>query len=253
MIASERSNYIISRLKERETISLRDISRELGISEATARRDFEKLEQQGMLVRVHSGATRVGNFERPAAEPSMVTPTMKPEVNVAAKHLVAQRAAAFVQEGDCIFLDGGTSLAPMITCLAGKRIRIVTHNILIAQNFGDALADLFLVGGYYRSYHATTVGHHAEKMISQFHFDHAFFGCSGVDLKQHMAYNNDIDTIPVKEAAMKYSARNYLLIDDSKLDTTAYCRFSSLSAFDHVICNRREGDATEYPSNFLLV
>lgn len=251
MIAEERANYILKRLQERETLSLKDIARELSVSEATVRRDFQKLEKLGRLVRVHSGALRAEGEQSHQQEQVPAIPR-KPEINVAAKRAVAQRAAAFVEDGDCIFLDGGTSIAPMAACLGGKKIKIVTHNLLIPQYLTDAQADIFIVGGYYRPYHATTVGHYAEKMLSQFHFDHAFFGCSGIDLRQQMAYNNDIDTIPVKEAAMQYSAHNYLLIDASKFDTTAYCRFSKLSAFDHIICNRKEG-LQEYPGNFIVI
>ena len=58
MIAEERANYILKRLQERETLSLKDIARELSVSEATVRRDFQKLEKLGRLVRVHSGALR---------------------------------------------------------------------------------------------------------------------------------------------------------------------------------------------------
>ena len=58
MIAEERANYILKRLQERETLSLKDIARELSVSEATVRRDFQKLETLGRLVRVHSGALR---------------------------------------------------------------------------------------------------------------------------------------------------------------------------------------------------
>ena len=250
MIAEERASYILKRLQERETLSLKDIARELSVSEATVRRDFQKLENwDGWFEYI---AAPYGQKEAVPSACANASIPRKPEINVAAKQAVAQRAAAFVNDGDCIFLDGGTSLAPMAACLGGKKIKIVTHNLLIPQYLTDTQADVFIVGGYYRPYHATTVGHYAEKMIAQFHFDHAFFGCSGIDLRQQMAYNNDIDTIPVKEAAMQYSAHNYLLIDASKFDTTAYCRFSKLSAFDHVICNRKEG-MQEYPGNFIVI
>jgi DeoR family fructose operon transcriptional repressor len=254
MIASERAVYIINRLRERDIVSLKDIARELNISDATVRRDFEKLEKGGILLRVHSGASRITEEETGQVGQTGTIPVVvrKVDKNAAAKHAVAKRAAVLVEDGDCIFLDGGTSLAPIIHYLEGKKIKIVTHNIRIAWNLADMGIDLFLVGGLYKLDHATTVGHVAEDMISQFHFDHAFFGCSGIDLNKGVVYNNEFDTIPVKETALRCSAHNHLLIDESKINVSAFCLFTKLNCFENVFCNAKEG-ITEYPENFIIV
>lgn len=49
--------YIISQLNKKGIINLKDVAKELGISEATVRRDFEKLENEGKLKRVTGGAS----------------------------------------------------------------------------------------------------------------------------------------------------------------------------------------------------
>ena len=56
MIASERKLYIMNCLNEKGIINLKEIARELAISEITVRRDFEKLEKEGKLKRVQGGA-----------------------------------------------------------------------------------------------------------------------------------------------------------------------------------------------------
>ena len=45
MIASERARYILNRLKEKEVVTLKEIADALGVSIATVRRDFEKLDE----------------------------------------------------------------------------------------------------------------------------------------------------------------------------------------------------------------
>ena len=52
MIASERSLYILRAIHERGVINLKEVAVELGTSEATIRRDLEKLERAGKLTRV---------------------------------------------------------------------------------------------------------------------------------------------------------------------------------------------------------
>ena len=43
-----------------------------------------------------------------------------------AKELVCKKAASFVKEGDCIFLDGITTVVPMVKYFKDKNIKIVT-------------------------------------------------------------------------------------------------------------------------------
>ena len=236
MIATERASYILNKLRDKDTVTLKEIAAELGVSEATVRRDFERLDAQGFVVRVRSGATRV-NGAVPGNAAPLVTSEKLTE-HMEDKTAIARLAASFVHDGDCVFLDGGTTIAPMIDFIQDKRIKIVTHNLLVTHRL---------------HFHESTVGVYTEKMVSQFHFDHAFFGCSGIELMHQMAYNDDIDTVPVKEIAMKCSNKNYLLADASKLGKTSFCRLAPLSAFDGVIVTCPPELSTPLPSNFIVV
>ena len=178
MIATERASYILNKLRDKDTVTLKEIAAELGVSEATVRRDFERLDAQGFVVRVRSGATRV-NGAVPGNAAPLVTSEKLTE-HMEDKTAIARLAASFVHDGDCVFLDGGTTIAPMIDFIQDKRIKIVTHNLLVTHRLKNMNVDIFLIGGHYTHFHESTVGVYTEKMVSQFHFDHAFFGCSGI-------------------------------------------------------------------------
>ena len=251
MIATERASYILNKLRDKNTVSLKEIASELDVSEATVRRDFERLDKEGFVVRVRSGAKRV----EPVV-PDHVTPLVTSEKlteYTEEKNAIAKFAAGFVHDGDCVFLDGGTTIAPMIDFIQDKKIKIVTHNLLIPRRLKKMNVDIFLLGGHYTQFHESTMGVYTEKMVSQFHFDHAFFGCSGIELVHQMVYNDDIATVPVKEVAMKYSNKNYLLADSSKLGKTSFCRFSNLSAFDSIIVSPPQEQDILLPPNFIVV
>lgn len=250
MIATERANYILNKLHEKDTVTLKEIASELGVSEATARRDFEWLDKKGLVVRVRAGVTRLNPVSADMAAP-LVTSEKLTE-HMPDKTAIARLAASFVQDGECIFLDGGTTIAPMIDFIQDKNVKIVTHNLLVPRRLKNMNVDIFLIGGHYTHFHESTVGVYTEKMVSQFHFDHSFFGCSGIEFSRQLAYNDDIDTVPVKEVAMKCSDKNYLLADASKLGKTSYCRFAALNAFDGVIVNVPSGFSTPLPSNFIV-
>ena len=98
MIASERVVYIMRRINELGVVNLKDIAAQLGTSETTVRRDFEKLEQQGKLRRVQGGATTSGGPES-LLDSAQLTTRLKTNVHVPQKQLVGSWAAAQVQEG----------------------------------------------------------------------------------------------------------------------------------------------------------
>jgi DeoR/GlpR family transcriptional regulator of sugar metabolism len=56
---SERDAVILQILRQRGTISVADCAAELGCAQMTVRRDLQRLEERGLLRRVHGGATRV--------------------------------------------------------------------------------------------------------------------------------------------------------------------------------------------------
>lgn len=251
MIASERASYILKRFQEKDTVTFKEISDELAVSTATARRDIEYLAQKGLVLKVHGGAVRTQKESGGYSFAPVVT-SEKMQKHIAEKVAIAERAASFIQDGECIFLDGGSTIAPMVDFIRSKRVRIVTHNLLVPQRLQNPELDVFLISGHYSPIHVSTSGVYAEKMVSQFHFDHAFFGCSGVDLVRQMVYDDDIDTIPIKEVAMRHSTHNYLLVDSSKLGIPSYCRFCEPSTFEYVITDSSAGTLQELPGNFIL-
>ena len=56
MIPAERRARIVEMLKERRAVRVSSLSEDLGVSEMTIRRDLERLEVEGVLLRTHGGA-----------------------------------------------------------------------------------------------------------------------------------------------------------------------------------------------------
>lgn len=247
MIASAREVYIINRLNELGIIDYKSIAAELLISEATVRRDFEKLAKQGKLRRVQGGAMRSGEDETGVTE---LTMRSKKSLNSAEKAAVAARAAEFVQDGECVFLDAGTSIAPIADHLAKKRVQVVTYSSLVLQRLAHSRCALFMVGGQYDAADNIFVGALAEKQLAEFRFDHAFIGCTGVDVKNDTVFVTEIKDLRMKQIAMENASRKYLLVDASKFNKRGLVRVCGLSVFDKVICSSYpDGEA---PDNFIV-
>lgn len=235
MLGTERRVYIMNMLNKKSIVNLKEIAAELGTSEITVRRDLEKLESAGKLKRIPGGAALEDYLD--SAE---ITMKQKSFINSDVKRLVAKRASEYVKPGDCIFLDGGTSVAAMIDDLKGMEITIVTYNQLVLRKLVNPSASIHVIGGLYLPHYVMNVGLEAQEQLQRYHFDAAFFGCTGVVPEQNMSFVTNMDSLLMKKLALENSDSKYLLMDDSKFHKPSFLKFVSLDDFDLVICNRGE-------------
>ena len=252
MIASARNLYILRRLNESGIVDYKSVAGELGVSEATVRRDFEKLEAQGKLRRVRSGAVRSGEEEEETFDAELSVRS-KNTVNTQEKLLVAAAAAQLVRPGENIFLDAGTSISALGARLLSMPIRIVTYNNAILQRATPRTrAEIFVLGGQLMPADQMIVGAVAERALESFAFDRAFIGCLGLDVGHNTVYETDMECMRLKKMAMRNAAASYLLADCSKLRKVGLFRISGLDAFERVYLNgpRPEGS---FPDNVVFV
>lgn len=252
MIASARVMYILNRLNECGVVDYKSIALELGVSEATARRDFEKLEHQGKLKRVQGGAMRSEGFGEGVSNAEL-TMRYKRNLNSHEKRKIAQRAAELVRDGECVFLDVGTSISPLAEILMHRPVQLITYSNLAVQKFLPGVAaEVFVIGGRYHISDGMFVGPFAEKMLKCFHFQHAFIGCSGVHLESNTVFTTEMECMRMKQLGMEAAERAHLLLDQTKLKKTGLFRVSGLESFETVFIDAIE-DAEAMPKNFVMV
>lgn len=253
MIAEERLSTIRDLLKHRDYISTQELARLLNVTPTTVRRDCEELDKKGEAIRVHGGIKRKKK-RQVLSNRGELTMQERLDIHAPEKTAVARKAASLVKDGDCIFLDGGTSILPLANALHGKKIKIVTHNQLIAQEFDDDGAELFLLGGKFIPQYSMSAGPLTLGELEKFNFDYAFISCAGTDPATQQVYTAEMDTMAVKQKAMDQADKKYLLIDSSKFEVKGFCSFLSSSDFDGVICNSsQEIPEEELPDNYILV
>lgn len=243
----------MQQLNEKGIINLKEIAKELEISEITARRDFEKLEKEGKLKRVLGGATLDENQEE-GTDGAELTMKEKKMLHKKEKELVAQYAAQFVADDDSVFLDAGTSMVPLMRILEKRKVKIVTYNELLIGGINNPVADIFIVGGQHRPYYSINVGPVAQDVLKQFYFNKAFLGCSGVDLAQQMVYTTEMESLLMKKIALENTDEAHLLIDHSKIGRRNYLKLAETSVFTSIISDKPGSDeAIKYPQNVVFV
>lgn len=248
MIASERRREILSELNQRGIVSIHDIAQKLGVSEITIRRDFLKLEEEGKLKRVLGGASTLDEEE--AAEPTM---SQRMFTYLDEKKVIGNCAADLVKDGECIFLDAGTTVLPLADILLGKNIKIVTYNTLLLgrSKVRSGRAEIILIGGVYRPSYDMNIGIIAQNTLKDFYFDIAFFSCSGIDVEKKAVFTTEDESLQMKKIAMENAGRKVLLADHHKLESRGFLRIGNTDDFDEIIIDR--GKNQKYPANIRVL
>jgi len=148
-----------------------------------------------------------------------LTEEEKSNLNVKAKEDIALKAVNFVEDGDCIFLDTGTTTIKMCEHLFNKNITIVTNGYLIAKELLELGIPFTLIGGQIRPSTVAIVGSLALSTIENFHFDKAFIGINGID--DENLYTTQIDEAILKKYVIKNSTKIFVLADNTKFNKTS--------------------------------
>ena len=220
MLTEQRFERILERLKVKKSITVAEITEDLGISESTARRDITALDKAGKLTKVFGGAV--------AAEHTyeMKEPTVAQKVNVRKeeKIKIAQYAADMIGDNDFVYLDAGTSVGYM----AGKRASFVTNAVAHAQRLAAQGNRVLLIGGELKSSTEAVVGAQAIELLRKYHFTKGFFGTNGIT-KEEGFTTPDVGEAQVKQTAVQQCQKSYILADSTKFGNISAVTFAPFS------------------------
>jgi DeoR family ulaG and ulaABCDEF operon transcriptional repressor len=127
---SERHRIILSLVEERSVISVTELVEFLGASEATIRRDITAMAGRGELRRVRGGAEALRPRHR--GHLSATHFAAEEKVCFGEKRAIARAAAAMVEDGDSIIINGGTTTYRLVEFLGERKLDIMTNSVPIA-------------------------------------------------------------------------------------------------------------------------
>ncbi len=223
LLTPERHQIILQLLKEKNIVKIQELMELTNSSESTIRRDLSLLEEKKFLKRIHGGASKLqGKLQ----EPSMVEKSSK---NLHEKRQIAKYAASLVEEGDCIYLDAGSTVMEMIEYLPNKNIVVVTNGLMHLQPLLKKGIESYLVGGYVKQKTNALIGRGALASFDLYRFDKCFLGVNGIH-PQFGYTTPDQEEALVKEKALSLSREAFVLADETKFAEIAFAMIASLDA-----------------------
>lgn len=228
----ERKKQILDMLKISDAVTVQELVDAFDVTGATVRTDLRELEAARQLIRTHGGAVSI---TKSAYEE-------KPErrANDHLKIQIAKKAVEYINNGDSIILDTGTTtlaLAKQIVNSPLKDLKIVTNDFNIAGvlEYGDN-GDIYLAGGNIRKEYHCAVGYQVAKFFNMFAVDKAFLGASTFSLTSGFATPN-METSELKQVAMSIAKQTYILCDSLKFGKKSFFCFAGIDDIDYLITN----------------
>ncbi len=233
LLEPERHQIILEALKKKNTVKLQELVELTNSSESTIRRDLTQLEQRKFLKRVHGGAARLqGKLQEP-------TMTEKSSRNLQAKRLISQYAGSLVEEGDCIYLDAGSTIFEMIPYLPND-IVVVTNGLMHINSLIDKNIKTYLIGGYIKPTTKAMIGRGALESIEKYRFDKCFMGVNGIHTQ--FGYTTpDQEEALIKQLAISLSREAFVVADESKFSEIAFSKIAELNEAT-IITNELDSD-----------
>ena len=208
--------------------------KQCNVSEITIRRDLSELESKGLLIRTHGGAVKS------KATDMLFTYDQKINLNRQNKETICQLAANYIDEGDIVFVDCGTTLSMLAKYIIKfKNLTVITTSLpVISELFNNPNIRLSLIGGEIDTERQATYGAIAENTIANYHANKSFIGADGVSLKKGLSsYDEKEGAVTLK--MMENSDEVFLLCDSSKIEKNSFVKFASINRIHHLITDKQ--------------
>jgi DeoR/GlpR family transcriptional regulator of sugar metabolism len=236
MFPEGRRELILRTLRREGPAAVRALAEQLGVSQATIRRDLVQLDKEGRLSRVHGGAVAAEDTDDPFVEVAAQ--------RVAEKDAIALRCAELVKDGEAVLLDIGTTAHRVARALRGRSLTVITSNLMVYEELkDDGDIQIVLLGGIVRRSYHSLVGFLTEDNLRQVHADRLFLSTSGIRAGGQVMDTTAVE-VPLKRAMIAAADEVVLIADASKFPGTGIAKVCGPEDIDMVVTNAPADPAT---------
>lgn len=209
-------------------VSFKKLCDEFHISINTARRDVSVLMESGKLEKVYGGVK--------IKEQSALQPYDNRSIrNIEEKRAICECAAKFIQEGDIIYIDSGTTLIQLLDYVPNIQITVITSSLPILTKASQMNnINLYILQGVLNRQTNSFQGADSCKLLEQYNFNKCFMSASGLSISGGVTHASPWE-FKLKTTVISKNIDSYLLIDHTKFDRITLLKYADISEFKHVV------------------
>lgn len=215
-VVKARRERLAELLHRNRFLPLGDLCRQLGVSEATARRDLAALARENVITRTWGGALVDFNQRFPSFRERQLRAAD-------AKRRIAVAALKQLRPGLTVFFDAGTTVYAIAERLALQplpQLTAVTNSLPVADRLAEVAGlEVHLVAGKYLARQSVLFGEPALRSLRLWELDLAFTSAEG--MTDAGLWNTQQDIVRFQRAVVKQARRTVFCVDQSKLGREA--------------------------------
>ncbi|RXZ00810.1 DeoR/GlpR family DNA-binding transcription regulator [Fictibacillus sp. S7] len=234
MIKDKRIKKIKEYVMEHESASLDELVTVFDVSKNTIRRDVQELVDNGKLKKVYGGVSAI-HKKLESFQDRQVR-------NLQEKVLISEKASRFIEDGDFIFLDSGTTTIEMLNFLKEKSLTIFTNSIdFIVRAIPYENLNVISIGGMVDRKTNSFVNPRNMELLRDYNIKKAFMASTGISLVNGVT-NASPDESELKKTVVNRSSEVYLLVDHNKFDKYGLMTYCGLDEVDYIVTDRLPED-----------
>jgi DeoR family transcriptional regulator, fructose operon transcriptional repressor len=231
----DRFKKILCTVNSNKRISLLQLEKLLNASRITIQRDLVELENRKLLRRFHGGAMSLEYSE------DLYDHDLKKSLKVAAKKLIAFKAAPLIKEGSYIGLDSSSTVYYLSETIFAGNVLVFTCSV---DSFKNLLnrddIQVVLAGGRMNKKTRTLSGPEIIEMIKKFRFDMVFISAESF-IPETGFFDPHAEEVQVKRALIESANKTVMLIDSSKIAATANgIKVCDIAEVDYLVTDKPE-------------
>jgi DeoR family transcriptional regulator of aga operon len=248
MKSNDRRDQILLELRKKGSISLEELTEQLGASAASIRRDLSKLQKQGLVKRTHGG---VSSIEPLLYEPFRYDSLFQQRVQhrPGEKRRIGLAAAELIQEHDTVGFTAGTTTTQVARNIRDRRnLRVITNAINIAMELCNCEGlQTFVTGGFVQwAGSFSLVGQGAINFLSDIYLDKVFLSACGLDIARGLTVIEPEESLTFRAMARQAKVK-IVVADSSKLGIVSPALVCPISDINLVITDTRATDKVIAP------
>lgn len=227
MLKTKRIEQIQEYIFEHQTVSLDELTTAFNVSKNTIRRDVQQLVERGKIKKVYGGVA--------VNHAPLESFNKRQTRNQNQKEVIAKAAANFVEDGDIIYIDSGTTTLEMVEYLQTKQVTVITNNLdFIIHSLPYPNLNVISTGGVVNRETKSFVSFKNTDLLKAYNINKAFMASTGISISNGVTHSSPLES-EIKQTVVKRSSKVYLLVDQYKFDKYALITYCDLDEIDYII------------------
>lgn len=240
MFPEQRYLLIQKKVEECGFVSVEELCRITGCSDATMRRDISRLAETGTIRKTIGGIVPTALSEKDDIQSPYTT---RLTVNHDIKRRIGIATQRLIENGDILFIHGGTTCLEVAKHIdAAKTLTVITDHLgIVSVLRNHPKIELFLLGGKVENTQQLLTGPMVTKMLESFNPNKTIMGGGGISLEKGIT-NFDYFGAEIEKRIVELSNQLIFVLDHTKFTQDVLCRIAPIEKINTIVTDSELGE-----------